>query len=105
MHILSIILILLAVWWIAFSLLVVRDQMQQARLRASEPEPESATPRELIPTPRFPTWRECLSRPSLFFIIPFVVVLHTGVFILIWPSMLIHRIFRPELYKSHDHSA
>lgn len=102
MKILGVSFAILATWWLAFALSVVRDNIRRVRLRANEPQPARETDSEPFVTATWPLWRDYLARPTLFIAIPFVFLLHALVFILIWPSFPLHRLFFPELYKPRD---
>ena len=102
MKILSISFGVLMLWWLAFSLLVMRDNIRRVRLRASKSPSTHDTDSEGFVAPTWPSWTDYLARPTLFLTVPFVALLHAFVFILIWPSFLLHRVFFPELYKHHD---
>lgn len=111
MRILIIISVSLVIWWVAFSLLVVRDHMRRAR----SPRPQPVLPpEELAQLPRWPAWRDCFTRrallslirrPTLLFIIPWVLLIHGVLFLLIWPCFPIHRAFRPDLFTPPDDDA
>lgn len=82
--------VILVLWWAAFALLTVRDYRR--RPRVAQPD---LPPGEVLPTPRWPSWRDCFARPVLFLLIPWFVLVHVLLFILIWPCFLLHRIYFP----------
>ena len=95
MRILAIAATLPGIWWLALSLLVVRDHVRRAR----SPRPKRVVPPEAMrPVKRWPPWRDYAKRPTLFFIVPWGFVLCGVVLLLIWPCFPIHRAFRPYLF-------
>src|SRR5205823_4043162 len=99
MHILGVILLSLVLWWTAFTLLTVRDYRRRAR---SLRPPPAIPPEEIPPTPRWPSCRDYIDRPTLFFIIPWVILLHVVLLVFIWPCLALHRIYFPQRYTGHD---
>src|SRR6266487_3853625 len=55
-------LIVLAIWWVAFSLLVARDKVRHAKEQSRSPQPE--VPPDFVPSPqpRWPSWVAFRSR-------------------------------------------
>lgn len=90
MHTAALILMVLVLWWVGFCLLVLRDYRR--RPQHSQPQPVTS-PDETVPIPRWPSWRDCLACPTLFLFVPCLVLFHVVLFILIWPSFVIHRLY------------
>ena len=98
MQLLSIIFLLLVVWWIAFAICVASDKARQ-----TTPKPQSAVPHDV---PRWPAWSEYRTRPSLFFIIPWCALLYGVVFVFIWPAIPIHKLWLwTHRKREDDHAA
>jgi len=87
MQLLSIIFLQLVVWWVAFAICVASDKARQPK---AEEIPPPATPREV---PRWPSWSEFRTQPSLFLIAPWCVLIYGVVLVLIWPAIPIHKIW------------
>jgi hypothetical protein len=101
MELLSIIFLVLVVWWIAFAICVAGDKARQTRAQQI-PQPQPAVPRDL---PRWPAWSEYRARPSLFFIIPWCALVYGVVLVFIWPAIPIHKIWLWRLRKREDDHA
>jgi hypothetical protein len=86
----NLILFLLAIWWLALAIVVAGDKSRKKKLSTQEaklkPDPS------LGHQPRWPSWSEYRSRPSLFFIIPWCALVYALFLIFIWPAILIHKI-------------
>jgi hypothetical protein len=101
MSILAVIAGLLALWWLIFAIVVAR-QMLQKRAETSHFHATAAEVAQYeVPAPRFPPWADYLARPTLFLIIPFVVVVHSIVLILLWPGIPLSRFLRPAMRRTH----
>ena len=94
MHILAIILLLLVLWWIAFTLLIVRDYKRRAQLPPSPPIPPEELQELRRHLPQWPSWRDAFTRrallaaterPTLLLIVPWVYLVHGVLCLLIWP--------------------
>ena len=102
MSILALIAGLLVLWWLIFAIVVAR-QMLQKRAETFRATAAGVAQYE-VPAPRFPPWADSLARPTLFLIIPFVVVVHSIVLILLWPGIPLSRFLRPDMRRTHGQS-
>ena len=93
MIILGISLGVLLLWWIALSLLVVRDHIRRNKTRGDElPQENEADPHPFV-APKWPSWGDCLARPVLFVGVPLLFLFHVLVMVWNWPCFPIHRLF------------
>jgi hypothetical protein len=105
MQLLSLILLVLTIWWIAFALAVAADKSRKTRELARAQQKPSPVPPDLGQHPRWPSWSEYRARPSLFLIIPWCALLYGVVFVFIWPAIPIHKFWLWTLRKkSEDHA-
>jgi hypothetical protein len=102
MQLLSLILLVLVIWWIAFAICVSSDKLRQPKQQARVPEEQSDTPPDLGQHPHWPTWRECCARPRLFLTVLGAGLIYGTGFVFIWPAFVIHKI---SLWRHDDHAA
>lgn len=95
MNVLGPLLFLLGIWWVALSLLIAKDHVEREKKRRRLPQPLVDGPQDLVDftQPKWPSWGEFRARPALFFMIPWCGLLYILLFVLIWPGVLIHKIF------------
>ena len=105
MNVLTNVAIGLSIWWAALSLLTLRDYRRRKNASVKPPPEVSSEDEAVMPRNSLPSWCDFLRRPSLFWIVPWVLSVHAILLVLIWPLFVLHRLYFPRHWNSEKEDA